>query len=648
MVENNQHIGIVKMFNGTFGFINSIDGDIYFHKTGINPSYGDIAVKDKVEYDLEPSSKKIDLFQATNIKFVEKNISEEEINLTYRIGKVSWFDNEKGFGIACEGSQEYFFTRHSIKTKTLKIYENNYVVFDITPSKKKINQFDAINVFILKNYSLTNSLQKLLINELEKLGFVDTNLGYSKLTIISDIYNLYNCAPPIEYIKLNDDFKYQYWLDGYEKQVNLGVVAGKLIEDKNKSNTYYDVFKKIIDKKEQEILLDNILNEMVNLENFDKYKVLEFFFHFTDIDDVVKNDFIKKVASKFDFTDGLDEYKKYQLWLYGYTNIECQEYIVNQIKEYNSIDSSLIFNRIMDEKSQRELLNKIQNEIDFNDYDKYKILTNILKEKNLLSCVKEEFVSNILQTLDNYYSFKLWIDGYTEEIDLGEVSNSLNSFSHSWDTKKTYTEIHSKIFSKIKDEEKQITVLKKSFLKECTNYERFLKLNCLFYDENISENIKEEIKIKFLYNAQVGFKYWLWFNKFSHAFHNKYFKDKTIFYYINDNTRKEIFTEIEIHFNNIINVFDTVNDKLIAEIDEYYRNNWDDFLEDYCEKYLSWLWIFEIQNSSKLFEIYLKIYNGLNIFTLGIKIFEPLCDFPEYSRVWGNIHEKTYLSNYLS
>ena len=46
--------GTVKLFNGSYGFIEQSDGqkDIYFHKSGINIGVKSVSEKQEVEYEI--------------------------------------------------------------------------------------------------------------------------------------------------------------------------------------------------------------------------------------------------------------------------------------------------------------------------------------------------------------------------------------------------------------------------------------------------------------------------------------------------------------------------------------------------------------------------------------------------------------------
>ena len=55
MTDNskNKHIGKIIMFNGKFGFIHSDEGNLFFHKTGINPLNRELQINDPVEFEIE-------------------------------------------------------------------------------------------------------------------------------------------------------------------------------------------------------------------------------------------------------------------------------------------------------------------------------------------------------------------------------------------------------------------------------------------------------------------------------------------------------------------------------------------------------------------------------------------------------------------
>ena len=98
--KENKYTGVVKVFNGQFGFIKSDLGDTYFHKSGIANSTK-IDIGDTVEFQIEPSIKKKDSFQAFGIIIIIKNDEKANKSTPHLIGILKWFDNDKGFGIIC-------------------------------------------------------------------------------------------------------------------------------------------------------------------------------------------------------------------------------------------------------------------------------------------------------------------------------------------------------------------------------------------------------------------------------------------------------------------------------------------------------------------------------------------------------------------
>lgn len=83
MDYNSKYTGKIKMFNGSFGFIESEIEDVFSHRKNLlTESY--ISKGDMVEFNIEPSTKFKDKFQAKEIKIIyiekkDENSTQEPI-----------------------------------------------------------------------------------------------------------------------------------------------------------------------------------------------------------------------------------------------------------------------------------------------------------------------------------------------------------------------------------------------------------------------------------------------------------------------------------------------------------------------------------------------------------------------------------------
>ena len=157
------NIGLIKSFNGQFGFIKSENGDVYFHKSVIKSS--DIIEKgDEVEYKVEPSKKKIGSYQANEITLIKKAERKEKIWGTTLIGAIKWFDADKGFGIIRTLENKDYFLHNSNYHSEIELLEpGNIFVFQ---EKHIKNKSSAVNCrFACEYEDFLTALKYLSLND---------------------------------------------------------------------------------------------------------------------------------------------------------------------------------------------------------------------------------------------------------------------------------------------------------------------------------------------------------------------------------------------------------------------------------------------------------------------------------------------------
>ncbi|MHC1738980.1 MAG: cold-shock protein [Ignavibacteriaceae bacterium] len=128
-MENKIYVGKIKFYNGIFGFIESELGDTFFHERGLKIDFNP-EKNDKIEFQLEPSTKKQGQMQACEIVLIKKNDDNELLQESdnRRIGIVKWFDSNKGYGvIGTPEGVDYFLRKNVLQSKIIS--SGNVLVF---------------------------------------------------------------------------------------------------------------------------------------------------------------------------------------------------------------------------------------------------------------------------------------------------------------------------------------------------------------------------------------------------------------------------------------------------------------------------------------------------------------------------------------
>ncbi|MFZ4740199.1 MAG: cold-shock protein [Bacteroidales bacterium] len=145
---------ILKIIKGSFGFIKTNDGDIYFKCANIIDNER-LNSNDKVSFERIPSIKKPNAFEAINITLLEKAIERSEIKINNDVqqwsnfGKIRMLDKGKLFGfVNISYGQDVYFHRNNFINAIdfFRLKENDYLLFNIIPSKKQNDKTNAINI----------------------------------------------------------------------------------------------------------------------------------------------------------------------------------------------------------------------------------------------------------------------------------------------------------------------------------------------------------------------------------------------------------------------------------------------------------------------------------------------------------------------
>ena len=426
-MENNQIIantGIIKMFNGVFGFINSNGEDIFFHKNNINDEEQAFTPGTPVEFIPQKSTKKIDKYEATNVKIIEKHPD----SLPSNIGEVKWY-NEKGFGVITENAglysnKEYFFHISSVVDEYNTISVGSKCIFDIIPSKK--HRYDAVNVVFIETLAYDEKLIQHVSNMIDAIGFIDTKEKFNSVVNWLELIKYFDNDYHHNNINASPKFLIKFWLSNYITFANKDTIVRFLVEEKidhEIKELYLQIFTKLSNEEDQEYLVDNFMEQISIISSDEIYSKILFLLKLNDLSNVIKKDIIDKVYIK-----STDEYK-YRLWLDGYTekmdiyNITQNFLIVLSNDNFNRETIKKTVAKLEREYEQKILIDSFVEQINLIDsneeYSKILFLYNLAE---LSSTIKKNIIEKIYSKTQRSDSFRR----YNKKVEIQWINEEFN------------------------------------------------------------------------------------------------------------------------------------------------------------------------------------------------------------------------------
>lgn len=420
----NKHTGTVKMFNGQFGFITSDEEDIFFHKSGLEigttPDIGDT-----VKYTIEPSRTKKGKFQATQIRLMQKAKHSNSLQnkLPENLGHVDWYD-DRGYGMITNDDGDYFF--HISKVINIgqrSSLKGEKCLFDIITPKKHSEKKDAINVLFIDELAYSNKLGNLIIENIQSIGLIDNETKFKKAKEWLNVLKSKKKNYFFNQINADVHYSFEFWLNGIGHDIDLEYVTQQLFEGSkdNYSSLCKQIFNRLTNKKEQEIVLTGFLESLDVIDNSEKYYHIKTILKLDTIPDSVKKSFF---AGSY---ERCNDENKCHLWIDEYTQTKDLAYISKKLsdEEFTKYQIQKIFKRLTDEKEQEIVLNKLLIKLgNIDSTEKY----SILKRLDSLDEIPEKIKTNLFTSafeLSKERKFLLWFENYTEDKDLSYVAQKL-------------------------------------------------------------------------------------------------------------------------------------------------------------------------------------------------------------------------------
>ena len=467
-MDTNKKIGIVKKFNGHYGFIESDGKNIFFHKSDIVNSTM-INNGDFVEFNVEPSKIKNGLFQASEVSVTPKPEIEK---MTFsHIGRIEWFNLRKGFGIinTPEGDK-CFLHLSNYRGDTVLLKEGNVFVFEKKIESNKIISF---------------------------------NCQFADEKILSVYFEKYK-----SYLQNYPEFHFLLWLDGFTHEKDMNYIAQKIaLIIINYANPFVKIFEKIPDVAEQQIIIDLFLSIIGKLDTDEKFSRIKKLVEVDKLDKNIKSEFIKSIF------ESADKEIQYNMWFEGLTKEKDLYYISQKfaLDEIHSNKNTLIniIGKISEPVEQQIVLNYFISILDKLDteakYDRTKLIVEI---KSINENIKIDFINSAFNCADEERRYLMWLDGFIHEKDLNYIAQKFALM------KINYSNPFEKIFEKINDVTEQQTIINLflSIIGKLDTDEKYVKIKTLAGVDTFHENIKTEFIKSVFYNADQERQYMMWFD----------------------------------------------------------------------------------------------------------------------------------------
>ncbi len=298
----------------------------------------------------------------------------------WHLGEVKFFDNDKGFGFIKEiiNEQDYFV--HISKIKTPPINDNDKVVFQLAPSRKKQGTLESKNVTLLSQFkSDTDFLIK---------GFTEVKDFYFKKAILKALPN--HCVTYIfeQEIALQSSIstytEYKSFIDKVQS-------INKIFEDVITKDIFSDLISKQVEKIASDdfkvqLWLDNIIKSEPDLSLISNYFGTQ------------KRTAQEKIYQKINRSNKLSFFSSY----------------INKHNLSASLNNLLIFLQIEKQVDmQKEFIFSVINEfasekLDLEKSSKlYEIVITVIKV--LDKTVSELLISFFYSVSADYIKLKLWL-----------------------------------------------------------------------------------------------------------------------------------------------------------------------------------------------------------------------------------------------
>lgn len=378
-MENQTFVsGIIKNYNSQkgFGFITTQEyRDVFFHQSILEKDFVPTE-KQAVLLTVAPSSKKEGSFEATSLKPNPTPLpTEKKPAPPFYEGRVKFYDANKGFGIIVTKEKGEVFFHFSKLEKGYTPEENDCVLAQVIPSKKKIDSFDAsfvkIDIFntFCGVYNRVSIFEKLDAKEQEEL--------------------LLMCQE-----KMTEKELFSIWYDGFDVTVDMNLIYSMFIEPYIYSRR--NIFEKLDTERKDKLLI-------MCQERATEEQVFDFWWNNFDVKPKIEILYSKFLENNYPYNRE-DIFKK---------STEAQQYGILQLCQERATKEQVfdIWWSNFDIKPRIETLYSkfLENNHPYNRKDIFEKLTEVQQYEILQLCQNEA---------KKEYIFSIWIENFDIKPDI--------------------------------------------------------------------------------------------------------------------------------------------------------------------------------------------------------------------------------------
>lgn len=573
------NIGEIDWFNERgFGVIKNDENEYFFHIAAVISESAKISVGDICIFESINSKKYEGKYDAKSIILLKNHpISKEVIDIvTEELKKIGLIDEDVKFQkvlkyLQCE---PLFKVRAEIVEEilTTPLYKYHFWLSGIIHNIEIPEIVE--NMLIEKATSWSNSYESIfsriesddyksevLQMFFEKLGEINNKQKYNQSkAILSCKDNILSKETKSLFYELiynscDKDNKLLLWQDGYTKNIDIRTLCQQMVNEQptSWSNPYNKILSQFGRDTISKEILPLFVEELGKIDSKSKYDKIKAIFSSNNLSEEIKNNFSELVYIY------CNNQFKYLLWQEEYVekidiNILCQQMLIEQPSSWSNPYEE-IFSRLHGIENQKELLTLFLYELGkIDSSEKYNKIRNLLSSSGLQKDIKVYFSKMVYSSCSEQFKFALWKDKLTRKLD--------NDFLCQQMVIETYvTDFYDKIFSRLRSEQTQCTILSKLIDKfqHIDNTSKYEKIKTILQLTSIKEETKNRFTSEFiaLINPEQKFSLWL----------EGYIKEKDLNYIA------EYLTKIDnlFYLNNIFSRLTNAKEQKIV-LDQFFSN----------------------------------------------------------------------------
>lgn len=496
--EPNRKLGILKWFNEEkgIGLIGTVENGNYFI------------------YQQDSLSKKDKLKEGNVFVFEEEYLINKKIAKNCKIAcdyadfhlALNYISKNDVINVELENEESFSIEIRQFSSTSIQVNILTKTVFQILKEKNKEERLSYISEYFKEKLSNKSAIEQFKYLVFIKTIF-ETYLKYEHFEILT-IFFSHHSIFLVEQI----GFRYSLWLTGYNQENDYSLIAKQMLQEpiRSSSNPFQIIFEKLINPSDQINVLKEFLALMGRVDNGQKYTKIISITELIELDKKVKENFIIEVINH------CDDERKYLFWIEGYTIEKNISYIATKIIQERNASSlnqiKKIFKSLKNVKDQKSVLKEVIKTMGSIDSEgKYQKIKYLAGLNNIDDNTKKEFLNNVFNQCDTDKQYRMWIQGYTENYNLNNIIEKMNTISFN-----SYSKQFKNIFKNFPNSDQQEIILIKflTIISDIDSEEKFKKVSFLAELIELDEKIKNKFLISAYNQCDNERKYLLWFEGF--------------------------------------------------------------------------------------------------------------------------------------